>query len=533
MSSFTEQEIKFRLPEGGDPTRVRDIIVAAGFRLEPQPTIVHDDRYLDTKDWVLYRAGIALRLRADGTRLRLEAKTLRSRSQDAMVRTEWSQDAPTTDLPWAADVFEPGAVTGLLWGLRGLGVPERLQVVGSIRAERECFQWLRGEAELGVVTVDHVALPGPERFDEVEIELSNGHREALVDVRRAVEAKLGLRANVDSKLASAIAAAGLAPPARNERPYRVDVGDRLVDVAWKVVARQFTRLEWNEPGARLGADPEYVHDMRVASRRLRMALEVFATAIPQETRERFPEDLREVGRALGRVRDLDVGLELVAGMMEEAGEEEREALEVFADDLSIRRARRRAELVEALDSERYREFAAAARAWIEAGPPSPGSVPAGGGPAFYAGARLVDEAEHAAVAAYREADRDMAPEAVHALRLAAKRLRYALEFLAPVIGGGAKEQAKRIVRLQDFLGQHQDAITLLTRLRKYARKIPKRDKALTLGAGAAIGALERATRLKRGELRDAWRVHHGVDDLADDSAPSNDSADDGAPTPDL
>ncbi|HSQ61390.1 MAG TPA: CYTH domain-containing protein, partial [Acidobacteriota bacterium] len=118
-TTFTEQEIKFRLPEGGDPGRIRATIEAAGFRLEPEAAVTHEDRYLDTEDWVLFRAGIALRLRADGRRVRLEAKTLRSRSEEAMVRTEWAQDAPPGDPPWDASVFEPGPVTALLWPLRG------------------------------------------------------------------------------------------------------------------------------------------------------------------------------------------------------------------------------------------------------------------------------------------------------------------------------------------------------------------------------------------------------------------------------
>jgi CHAD domain-containing protein len=524
-TTFTEQEIKFRLPEGGDPGRIRATIEAAGFRLEPEAAVTHEDRYLDTEDWVLFRAGIALRLRADGRRVRLEAKTLRSRSDEAMVRTEWAQDAPAGDPPWDAAALEPGPVTALLWPLRGLGVPERLRVRARIRNERECFRWLRGDATegaaaLGSVTVDHVALPdGPgaselrRRFDEVEVELSNGNREALVEVRRAVECGLGLLANVDSKLKSALAAAGLTTPVRDERDFAVTPGDRLVDVAWKTLARQFGRIEWNEPGSRLGVDAECVHDMRVATRRARMALEVFAEALPEEQRQRFAEELRFVGRALGRVRDLDVGLKRVAAMEEEAsgagsargaGDEERAALRVFAQGLSIRRERRRLELIEALDSERHAGLIAIMRDWIAEGPPEPASVAARGVPAFYAGPRMVAEAERAMEAAYAEAEADPAPEKLHALRLAAKRARYALEFFAPVIGAAAGARAKRIVALQDFLGDHQDAVTLLARLEKYARTIPRRDRSLTLGAGRALGALERATRVRRGDLRRAW-----------------------------
>lgn len=429
-----------------------------------------------------------------------------------MVRTEWGQDAPMADkLPWSSDALEPGLVTALLSPLRGLGIPERLRVVARIRAERECFRWLRGDDPLGLVTVDHVALPArnghagsARRFDEVEIELSNGHRDALAEVRRAVEGTLGLHANAESKLASALAAAGHSAPERVERAYALDLGDRLLDVAWKTLARQFGRLAWNEPGTRLGVDTEYLHDMRVASRRLRMALEVFAMAIPEEARTRFSEDLRFIGRALGRVRDLDVGLERVAAMEAEASEDERAALAVFATGLSIRRGQQRVALIEALDSERYAALMEAAREWIAGGPPSGESVPGGGAPAYRVAPRLVVDAEAALDGAYEEAERSMEPEALHRVRLEAKRLRYTLEFLSPVLGAGAVARAKRIVGLQDFLGSHQDAVTLLARLRKYARSIPRRDKSLTLGAGSAIGALERAARVKRGALRAAW-----------------------------
>src|SRR5439155_799298 len=82
-----EREIKFRLPEGRDAESVRAAVESAGFRLEPSGTIAQEDRYLDTEDWTLYRAGIALRLRADGHRLRLEAKSLRSTETESLARS--------------------------------------------------------------------------------------------------------------------------------------------------------------------------------------------------------------------------------------------------------------------------------------------------------------------------------------------------------------------------------------------------------------------------------------------------------------
>ncbi|MGE5176198.1 MAG: CHAD domain-containing protein [Hyphomicrobiales bacterium] len=512
-----EREIKFRLPEGYDAARVRDAVSAAGYHLEPAPPIAHEDRYLDTDDWTLYRAGLALRIRSQGARQRLEAKSIRSTSAEALVRTEWTQEAPLGELPW--ETLEPGPVATLLAPLAAMGVPSRLRVRARIRNDRECFRWMDGEHELGSLTVDHVsALNGTDApavtFEEIEVEErpdagdeegAGAHgAEALTAVRRAVEEGLGLHANVASKLATALAAAGTATPERDERHFEIHPADRLIDVAHKTFARHFGRMLWNEPGTRLGVDAEYLHDMRVATRRLRSALEVFADAIPAERRDAFATELRWVGRALGRIRDRDVALEHVAALAEEAPELERPAWAVFARSIEIERARRRVRLIERLDSERYPAFVAAARAWVDAGPASPDSVPAGGAAAYATAARLAADRTREMAAAYEAAERSMANEDLHALRIAAKKARYAYEFFGDLAGPGAIKRAKRITSLQDFLGLHQDMITLLEWMRAYAKTVPHADKELTMATGSALGHLERAARVKRGDLHKAW-----------------------------
>ncbi len=462
-----EREIKFRLPEGRDAESVRAAVESAGFRLEPTGTVAHEDRYLDTEDWTLYRAGIALRLRADGHRLRLEAKSLRSAEMDSLARNEWAQDAPNGDPPWAA--LEAGPVAGLLHPLDGLGAVKRLQVRAQVRNDRECFRWLRGETLLGSLTVDHVSVP-PASFREIEVELENGVREALGEVRRAVEEQLGLQQTAETKLAAALAALGEALPERDERAFALDHADRLLDVAHKTFGRQLGRLFWNEPGTRLGIDPDYVHDMRVACRRLRTALDVLAEGYPETLRESLRGELRWIGSALGRVRDLDVRLELI----------------------------------ERLDSERFLVLASQARAAVGAGPPAAGSVPEGVTPAYLIAPRIIEHWKTAMRAAYEKAEQTMEEPDLHALRIAAKKARYAIEYFAEVDGPGALRRARRIATLQDFLGNHRDASLLLRRMKKYARTVPKKDRELVMGVGSALGHFERAARIRRGDLRLAW-----------------------------
>jgi CHAD domain-containing protein len=503
-----EREIKFRLPEGLDPARVREAVEAAGFRLVAQESVLHEDRYLDTDDWALYRAGIALRLRGDGRRVRLEAKTLRSRSEQVLERTEWTQDAPADDPPWTA--LEPGPVAALLHPLAGLRVLERLRFSARLENRREFFRWLRGEDTLGTLTVDRVSAfdgPGtpPTLFDEVEIEEAEGEgTNGMALARRAVEERLGLEANVASKLATALAAAGERTPVRDERAFIVHPADRLVDVAHKTFGRHFGRMLWNEPGARLGVDPEFVHDMRVAIRRLRTAIEVLADAYAPEPSDSFANDLRWVARALGRVRDLDVALERVAAMVAEAPLLERPALTIFAQSLALDRARARLRLIERLDSERFASFVAAARAWVSAGPPAASSAPSGGAPAYTAGPRIVARWARVMEDAYEHAEKTADAKDLHALRIAAKKARYAIEYFGDLEGSESMRRAKRIAGLQDFLGEHQDSVMLLGRMRKYAKTVPRRDTELAMSAGSVLGHLERAARVRRGELRRAW-----------------------------
>jgi CHAD domain-containing protein/adenylate cyclase class IV len=499
--TMIEREIKFRLPEGRDPAAVRAAIESAGFQLESSGTVVHEDRYLDTDDWALYRGGIALRLRSEGHRLRLEAKSLGSADGAVLSREEWAQDAPHADPPWTA--LDAGPVAGLLQPLAGLHVLERLQVRARVRNNRECFRWLRGETLLGSLTVDHVSVP-PASFREVEVELQNGASEALGQVRRAVEEQLGLEQSVETKLHAALAAKGERLPERDERAFTLSPADRLLDVAHKTFGRHLGRLFWNEPGTRLGADSAYVHDMRVACRRLRTALPVLAEGFPEVLRQDLEGELRWIGRALGRVRDLDVALAAVLKMEADGTVHEIPALRVFAQGLAVRRAERRLRLIERLDSERFRAFAARAREWVDAGPPEASSVPGGVAPAYAVAPRIIARWVDEMREAYEKAERSMDVADLHVLRIAAKRARYAIEYFADIEGHGALRRARRIAALQDLLGDHRDAVALLERMRKYARTVPKKDRELVMGAGSALGHLERAARLKRGDLRIAW-----------------------------
>src|SRR3712207_2014084 len=128
-----------------------------------------------------------------------------------------------------------------------------------------------------------------------------------------------------------LSAAGLSPAvAPDLGPTEIDATLSVGEVAFAILRRHFAEMLAHEPGVRLGEDPEDLHDMRVATRRLRAALKLYADALPKRA-ERYESDLRWVAGALGEVRDLDVHLELLSREASRNGEVPEEVLALLRE----------------------------------------------------------------------------------------------------------------------------------------------------------------------------------------------------------
>src|SRR5690606_30776478 len=95
-------------------------------------------------------------------------------------------------------------------------------------------------------------------------------------------------------------------PAPEQKSPGVEPDDPMSEAGRKILRFHFRRMLRQESGARQGDDPEAVHDMRVATRRLRAALRVFGPYYDPGVIHPLDRGLRRAGRALGAVRDLDV-----------------------------------------------------------------------------------------------------------------------------------------------------------------------------------------------------------------------------------
>ncbi|MGW2375265.1 MULTISPECIES: CHAD domain-containing protein [Kitasatospora] len=247
-------------------------------------------------------------------------------------------------------------------------------------------------------------------------------------------------------------------------------------------------------------EPDAVHRMRVACRRLRSALQTFRGLLAPGATDTLVADLRWLGAALGRARDREVLAERLAARARElpagcAPERVAEALERWGE-AEYRRVW--PEVVAALDSPRRRSIAAALTALVTDPPLRPRAARAAAPELSRTAAReqrRTADRVHTALAAGPE-DRD---RALHEARKAAKRARYAGETAAPAVGAAAERYAERMKAVQEVLGEHQDAVVAAAALA---------DRAATDGEPFAYGVLYAgqlaAAQAARERLAQVW-----------------------------
>lgn len=266
-------------------------------------------------------------------------------------------------------------------------------------------------------------------------------------------------------------------------------------------------LEGNRYGVLAAADPEYLHQMRVALRRLRTAFGIFADALPRPVAAELLAELRWLTRALGRARDWDVFLAgtLRPSLARHPRHAGLRAMRSACEDLS---AEARSVAQRALESRRYYALMRALRAL------SYGDAPVHPRPA--GAARPLSMRRHALAALIgkvRKRGRKLArldAGELHRLRKAVRRLRYGLLFLAPLLPEArVRPLAGAVEALQETLGALNDCAVgeeLIERARAEARG-PQRRKARKLLAKRIAAA--RAAR--RGELQVQWEAFRAAE----------------------
>lgn len=242
----------------------------------------------------------------------------------------------------------------------------------------------------------------------------------------------------------------------------------LAEGARRMLRRTTERFLARADAVEKDEDPEDVHEMRVATRRLRASLQIVEGVFDAELMEDFRRGLRRVARSLGAVRDYDVFGASVRAYRAGLPAEAQPALDPLLNAIAAAREPARQRLVADLESKRFNRFARRFAAFLT----TPGAAVVEqtetGAPSRvrdFAGSAIWRRYEQ-----WRAFDAVLnggADEARHQARIAGKRLRYTLEFFADALGPNAEQALKPLMALQENLGTLQDAVVARGYIREF------------------------------------------------------------------
>jgi CHAD domain-containing protein len=249
--------------------------------------------------------------------------------------------------------------------------------------------------------------------------------------------------------------------------------DTMAEAARKTLYFHFKRMVSHEAGTRRGEDIEELHDMRVATRRMRAAIRVCGAYLDMKQIKPFVKQIRRAGRILGTVRDLDVFKQKAQAYLNTVPPDRQDELDPLFAVFNGQYQNARKRMLDFLDSQRYIRFkkefekflknrgAAALPAFSSRDEPVPQRIPHV--------LPIVLLQRLAAVRAYEDCihARDISLERLHRLRIAFKGLRYTLEFFKEVLPQDAEQLIEELKRLQDHLGDIQDGVVTSDILRNF------------------------------------------------------------------
>jgi triphosphatase len=499
-----------------------------GLVLEPRSTLRIFDTYLDTDDWRFHRAGFALRIRSESGKSEATLKSLHSASAEAADRREICETLENSESESIRQLTGP--VGTRVHAVRGA---RPLLPLFEVRTSRQRFAIRREDEvqQLGEIALDQTVISRPHgeprtSMQRVEVEALTEAHDQLQSLVKTLRSDCALETASDTKYSRGLESVGLAPGAApNFAPTAVDASMTVAEVALANLRRYVSDWHLHEPGARLGDDPEELHDLRVAGRRLDAILRQFRRYLPASL-VRIRPTLKTVLRALGRARDLDVALIELEAFSRGLPESEREGVEPLRRHLVSEGARARARMLSVLDSIWVQKSLQELTSLVAV--PSAASQQSSPELVLKAAPGLIRRR-------YRKLRKgadllapDSSMEAYHEVRGRVKKLRYALEAVAVIYGKPADAMLRTLRRWQEKLGVQQDAAVAHRRLRAMASAPPKGIPSETMFlmgrlvehyASAAVRARKLSAR-GYGKVRGRWkRLRENFEDSAANDAP--------------
>jgi CHAD domain-containing protein len=445
-----EIELKYDAPPGTVLPRLEDLPKVAAESDPDEQSL--EAEYYDTDDLSLLRAQITLRRRSGGSdagwHLKLPMGGAAPRKIQVPLSHRGSGDNPV-----------PGELAALV---RVHTRRQALRPVAIIRTKRR-RRLLLDEAgtSLAELVADEVSAETLgdsttiSQWHEVEVELTGGGRKLLEATDERLRRSGLRRAGRSAKLERALAGRVPAVPGSGPLTGRTTAGGVIL----AYLQTQLAALTSMDPMVRRD-EPDSVHQMRVAARRLRSALQAFEHIISGPSAQLMEAELKWLGGVLSVPRDAEV----LAARLERHLHETPAELVLGPVQGRLRvhfapvEAQGRQELLAVLDSDRYFELLDGLDRLLAEPPftgraqrPARDALPALVARSYRRTARRMRRAAHAPAGPGRDV-------ALHDVRKAAKRARYAAEAVSPALGRKARRFARQMEELQTVLGDHQDAV---------------------------------------------------------------------------
>jgi inorganic triphosphatase YgiF len=420
--------------------------------------------YFDTPDRDLRRAGISLRIRRSGDRRIQTIKAANGPSAGLFDRDEWEREVPDDNLDLSG--LDDGPAADLL-----TGVASALAPAFVVRVERTTLDLAHG-GSTAELTIDEGVVEADGREDavtEVEIELKKGAPADLFGLARDLVGAAPLRLGIRTKAERGYALLENKPLKAVKSSAAQVMPGMSAGEGFQAIGRAcLAHLLRNEPVLRLAREPDAVHQMRVAMRRLRAAISLHRTIVDDARREAVAAELKWMAGELGDARDLDVFIDRTARPAHRAHPGDGD-IAALVEGLEAQRERAYVAALDAVGSDRFRAMLIDVAAWIEAGPWLSADNAVRDAPVedFAAGV-LARRSKRILKRGARLAA--MEPEPRHELRIAVKKLRYAVEFFASAFEGRKAEKRRQayleaLERLQEHLGDLNDVAVGRARLK--------------------------------------------------------------------
>lgn len=434
--------------------------------------------YYDTPDLQLLDAGVSLRVRRMSGGWFQAVKGKGVALAGLHQRMEW-EDAIATGHPDFSKLTDP-ALTGIFDNK-----PLRAALAPIFLTEVKRTEW-----QLSMPDGSHIEMAldmgkleahgKSEPINEVELELKHGHPARLFELALELQSQVPLHIENVSKAQRGYGYYRPTPPLVIKAKMPVLKSNMRADEAFRHIGWEcLTQLQGNQNMMLHGSDPEGVHQMRVALRRLRSAIGLFRTVIDVPVQAGVIEELRWITGMMGATRDLDVFLgETLPVMITQL--DSHPGLLALRDKAVAEQEEACAKARAAIQSQRYQRLLLTLGVLLE-------SEPAGAAPCS-----VVEIAETMLRKRNKQLRRhgrllqEASAEERHLARIASKKLRYAAEFFACLYPHDKSQPfLQHLENLQNVLGTLNDIASTRSLLLRLAGSQPTKalDEALHIFSG--------------------------------------------------